>query len=263
MTSLYAPSRTLPTLPRTVAPITPPVSRVRRWFRDPAWPLKAVMFGFPLFWVLGLGEFGWPIMAFPMAYQLWRMRRPIKVPPYFGIWLALMAWVLAGGLLIGQHLAGTLIGSGGFTGWGLRVFDMVAVTILLLYVGNLTEEELPTQGHPADGLPVRGDRAGRPARRGDRQRVVLLAVRAAAAARRALELLRQAAGAPGLRAGAGRAGAHLAAAEGAVRLHQQLGKQPLAAADLVRRRLVGTGTRAARSSCSRSAPSRPSRSSTR
>jgi hypothetical protein len=51
--------------------------------------------------------------------------------------------VLAGGLLIGQHLPGTLIGSGGFTGWGLRVIDMLAATILMLYVGNLTEEELP------------------------------------------------------------------------------------------------------------------------
>ena len=143
MTSLYAPPRTLTSPPRTVAPITPPVSRLRLWFRHPAWPLKAVMYGFPLFWLLGLGEFSWPIIAAPMAYQMWRLRRPIKVPPYFGVWLALMAWVLAGGLLIGQHLAGTLIGSGGYTGWVLRLVDMVAVTILLLYVGNLTEDELP------------------------------------------------------------------------------------------------------------------------
>ena len=145
MTSLYVPSRTLTSPPRTVAPITPPVSRLRLWFRHPAWPLKAVMYGFPLFWLLGLGEFSWPIIAAPMAYQMWRLRRPIKVPPYFGVWLALMAWVLAGGLLIGEHLAGTLIGSGGYTGWVLRLVDMVAVTILLLYVGNLTEDELPSR----------------------------------------------------------------------------------------------------------------------
>ncbi len=144
MTSLYASSRAL-TTPRPVVPATPPVSRLRLWLRDPAWPLKAVLLGFPVFWVLGLGEFSWPIMGAPMAYKLWRLRRPLKVPPYFGLWLALLLWVLAGGLLIGQHLAGTLIGSGGFTGWGLRIVDMAAVTILLLYVGNLTEEELPTR----------------------------------------------------------------------------------------------------------------------
>ncbi len=143
MTSLYAPVRVLAMPTRTVEPITPPVSRVRRFFRDPAWPLKAVLLGFPIFWVLGLGEFVWALMAPPMAYQLWRMRRPIRVPPYFGIWLALLLWVVAGGLMIGQHLPGTLAGSGGFTGWALRVIDLVAVTILLLYVGNMTEEELP------------------------------------------------------------------------------------------------------------------------
>ena len=142
MTSLNPPAR-FPWTGRTVKPLSPPVSRVRAWFRDPSWPLQAVLLGFPAFWVLGLGEFGWPIMAAPMAYQLWRMRRPIKVPPYFGLWAALLLWVLAGGLLIGQHLPGTLIGSGGFTGWGLRVVDMAAATILMLYVGNLTEEELP------------------------------------------------------------------------------------------------------------------------
>ncbi len=144
MTSLYAPSRALAT-PGTLAPITPPVSRLRRWLRDPAWPLKAVLLGFPVFWLLGLGEFSWPIMAGPMAYQLWRRRRPVRVPPYFGVWLALMLWVITGGLLVGEHLAGTLIGSGGYAGWALRVVDMVAATIVLLYVGNLTEQELPTR----------------------------------------------------------------------------------------------------------------------
>jgi hypothetical protein len=144
MTSLYAPARVL-TLPPTIEPITVPVSRTRRFFRDPSWPLKTVLLGFPLFWVLGLGEFVWPLMAPPMAYQLWRMRRPVRVPPYFGVWLALLLWVVAGGLMIGQHLPGTLAGSGGFTGWGLRLVDLAATTIVLLYVGNMTEAEMPTR----------------------------------------------------------------------------------------------------------------------
>ncbi len=119
--------------------------RVRLWFRDPAWPLQTVLVGFPVFWALGLGEFSWPLLAVPMAYQLWRRQRPIRVPPYFGLWLALMVWVVVGGLMIGEHLDGTLAGSGGYTGWAVRLIDMLTVTIVLLYVGNLTEAELPTR----------------------------------------------------------------------------------------------------------------------
>ena len=191
MTSLYAPSRGLTTRPRTVAPITPPVSRLRLWFRDPAWPLKAVMFGFPIFWLLGLGEFSWPIMAAPMVYQMWRLRRPIKVPPYFGLWLALMAWVLAGGLLIGRapgrnpdrqrwlHRLGAAARRHGGR-------DHPAALRRQPDRGRAPEP----LDRPDDGLPVRRDRPGRPARRGARQRVVLLAFRAGAAARRAVQLLR-------------------------------------------------------------------------
>jgi hypothetical protein len=144
MTSTYAPTRVV-TPPRAGGPVTRPVSRTRRFFRDPAWPLKAALLGFPIFWLLGLGEFGWPLMAPAMVYQLWRLRRPVRVPPYFGLWFALLLWVLAGGLLVPEHVPGTLTGSGGFTGWGLRVIDMMAATIVLLYVGNLTESELPTR----------------------------------------------------------------------------------------------------------------------
>ena len=137
---------TAPVAQRPPVPLPPiPVSRLRRWFRDPAWPLKAVFFGFPIFWALGLGEFSWPLLAAPMAYQLWRRRKPVRVPPWFGLWLAMLVWVFAGGLLVGEHMSGTLAGSGGYTGWLLRVVNMVTVTIVLLYVGNLTEQELPSR----------------------------------------------------------------------------------------------------------------------
>ena len=146
MTVLH-PSPRIPPTPRPVESVMaygPRIGGLRRFLRQPAWPLQVVLLGYPVFWALGLGEFSWPIMAVPMAFQLWRRRRPVRVPPYFGVWAALLVWVVAGALLIGQHAPNTLAGSGGFTGWGLRLIDMFAATVVLLYVGNLSEEELPT-----------------------------------------------------------------------------------------------------------------------
>ncbi|HEX4015982.1 MAG TPA: hypothetical protein VHX15_04535, partial [Frankiaceae bacterium] len=81
----------------------------------------------------------------PMAYRLWARPRRIRVPPFFGLWLALLVWVIAGGFMIGQHLPGTLSTSGGFIGWGVRAANMLAATVVLLYVGNLREDELPAR----------------------------------------------------------------------------------------------------------------------
>jgi hypothetical protein len=103
------------------------------------------LLGFPVFWVCGLGEFVWMIMAVPMAYRLWARPKRIRVPPFFGLWLAFLVWVIAGGLMIGEQLPGTLTTSGGFIGWGIRVANLLAATVVLLYVGNLSEDELPAR----------------------------------------------------------------------------------------------------------------------
>lgn len=125
--------------------LAPRRTRAGAFFRSPGWPLTVAVVGFPVFWACGLGEFVWPIMAVPMAVQLWPRRRQLKVPPFFGMWLAFLAWVIAGAVMIGQVVPDTLPGSGGWIGWSTRVVDLLSVTILLLYVGNLSEAELPTR----------------------------------------------------------------------------------------------------------------------
>ena len=47
--------------------------------------------------------------------------------------------------MIGVHLPGTLTTSGGFIGWGIRAANLLAATVVLLYVGNLGEHELPAR----------------------------------------------------------------------------------------------------------------------
>jgi hypothetical protein len=123
------------------APLAAPPARPSSGGR----PLTIAIAGFPVFWALGLGEFVWLIVALPMMYRLWMRSDPIRVPPYFGLWLAYLVWAICGAFMIGEHLPGTLTTSGGFIGWGVRVADLLAATVVLLYLGNLTEDEMPAR----------------------------------------------------------------------------------------------------------------------
>src|ERR687895_2747397 len=68
--------------------------RSTRWLPEVpfAWPLWALIMLYPLWWLLGLGTFIFPLAAVPMGIYLLRRCRPIKVPPGFGIWLLFLAW---------------------------------------------------------------------------------------------------------------------------------------------------------------------------
>lgn len=138
--------------PAPLAPKTggfPPVSRapLRTGRRlRPGWPLSVIVLLFPLWWLLGLGALIFPIMAVPMAVQLARRSR-ISVPRGFGFWLLFLAWMLVGVVLLWADAPGAVPGGGPqrLLIFGYRAGWYLAATIVLLYLGNLTEEELPTR----------------------------------------------------------------------------------------------------------------------
>ncbi|PGH41787.1 hypothetical protein COO58_24995 [Micromonospora sp. WMMA1996] len=109
-----------------------------------AWPLIALFVLYPVWWALGLPSFIFAILAVPMAFQL-RRRDRIRVPPGFGFWLILLAWVVLSGLMLDVTAPNTLTpdGFGRYIGWGIRVMNYTALTITMLYVLNLSEKELP------------------------------------------------------------------------------------------------------------------------
>ena len=111
--------------------------------RLPAWPVVAMTAGFPVWWVLGLSAFIVPILAVPMLVYL-RRRGPWRLPPGFAVWALLLLWTVAGALLLGVTAPGTLPGSasGRLIGYLMRLAHYVAATVLLIYVGNLREDEL-------------------------------------------------------------------------------------------------------------------------
>ena len=112
----------------------------------PGWPLVLMYAGFPIWWLLGLANIGFVIVAIPMAYQLLK-RRTIATPHGFGLWLLFLAWAAAGVLTLWADAPGAqpASGLGRLLPFGYRLLWYIAATIFLLYVGNMRERELPTR----------------------------------------------------------------------------------------------------------------------
>ncbi len=132
-----------------IIPDRPPPPR-RSWFaREPAWPLVALLAGWPLWWALGLVGYIAVLLAIPMGWRMyiWTARegRRIRLPPGFGLWLLYLLVAFAGVAMLKLNAPDTLPGgvfSHKLASWALRAVTYVAVTIILLYAGNLTESEL-------------------------------------------------------------------------------------------------------------------------
>ncbi|CAM3980762.1 hypothetical protein GCM10009799_43730 [Nocardiopsis rhodophaea] len=109
------------------------------------WPFIWLIAGYPLWWALGIGQFAFWIFAVPMAAELVRRHRGpgLRLPPGFGLWGLFLLWAIAGLALIGLTPPGTLADSGGLLGALARVLHYLALTVLLLYIGNLSRRELP------------------------------------------------------------------------------------------------------------------------
>jgi hypothetical protein len=99
---------------------------------------------YPLWWLLGLGTLIVFVLAIPMVVHLAR-RRPVLVPPGFGLWLAFLAVAVASTAMLGANPPGTLPESASHRviGVAFTLAGYLAATIIVLYAGNLTEEEFP------------------------------------------------------------------------------------------------------------------------
>ncbi|WP_219469491.1 hypothetical protein [Nonomuraea rhizosphaerae] len=112
--------------------------------KGPAWPIGALLLGYPVWWALGFGGLSVIVVAVPMALILWR-RRPIRVPRGFGLWMLLLAGYALSALMLGDMPPGTYgdFGPGRLIGYFMRFALYTALLIMVLYLGNLTERELP------------------------------------------------------------------------------------------------------------------------
>jgi hypothetical protein len=121
-------------------------ARPRRRRLPASWPLTAMFAFYPLWWILGIGAFMFPILAVPMVHQL-RKRGKIRAPKGFGLWMLFILWMLAGVFVLGVNAPNTLPGqySTRFISFAYRALMYLAATVVLLYIGNMPEKELPTR----------------------------------------------------------------------------------------------------------------------
>ncbi len=112
----------------------------------PGWPLKALLVGFPLWWVLGLTTFIFPILALPMLLQLQR-RRPWRFPPFFWMWALYLLWTVLSLAMFNDSPPGTHATSSGGRLLSIAVTEVefASITITLLYVGGLSVKEVSQQ----------------------------------------------------------------------------------------------------------------------
>ncbi|UYM06556.1 O-antigen ligase family protein [Solicola gregarius] len=116
--------------------------RLSRGLR-PGWQIGLLTAGVPIWWALGIMDLVLPVLAAPLAWQL--RRRAVRVPPGFWLWMVFLVWVAASGAMLNYQVPDTIgsEGIGHYISFGVRLLQYLAVTVVLLYVGNATEKELP------------------------------------------------------------------------------------------------------------------------
>ncbi len=229
------------------APPNPPAARtapVRAGGTKAGRPLTIGIIGFPVFWALGLGEFVWLIVSMPMLYRLWSRPHRVRVPPFFGLWMAYLVWADRGRRHDRHPPAGHPRDQRGIRRLGCAGRESAGRHGRAAVPGQPDRgRDAHAQGRPVAGLLLRHRRGRGTARDVLRQLQLHLPAGDDPAARVALDVLRPAAGSSRLCAGSGhpRHDHAVTTPEGAVRLHQQLGQQHRPAADLVRRRRLDPG----------------------
>ncbi|WP_194239342.1 O-antigen ligase family protein [Microbacterium sp. CBA3102] len=93
----------------------------------PAWPVLTVLWGYPLFWLVGMLPFASVIMAIPMLALL-IMRRRILIVPGILPWIGFVLWMIPSALMIDQ------LGRG--VGLGVRFSQFLALAIIMVYIVN-------------------------------------------------------------------------------------------------------------------------------
>lgn len=104
--------------------------------RLPAWPLLALLYGFPLYWVTGFTLFAPMTFGAVMAMFL-LLRGRVRATPGVLCWFAFLAWVVICAISVTGPLQ--------LVGYAQRTSDLLAVGIAFLYYVNARETLTLTQ----------------------------------------------------------------------------------------------------------------------
>lgn len=122
--------------PRPAAARPAPAPRRLQPLPDlPTWPFLMLFFGFPVWWVLGVGSFAVVLFAVPMLLAM-VLRGGIHVPRHLWIWLVFLAFMTVSVIQIDSALR--------VVGFAMRAGNYVGATIAFVYLYNLPRERLST-----------------------------------------------------------------------------------------------------------------------
>ncbi|OZM70336.1 ligase [Amycolatopsis antarctica] len=107
-------------------PAPPPVTRRPL----PSWPIDVLLWGFPVYWLLGLTPFMVILMAAVMGVLL-VVRRGLTIVPGIAPWLAFVTWAVPCALMLDSGLR--------LVGYAQRTSNYLAIAVILLYVVNARE----------------------------------------------------------------------------------------------------------------------------
>jgi hypothetical protein len=114
-----------------------------------SWPIVGLLLFYPLWWVLGLGTLIFVMIAVVMTYMLIRyrviQRIPVKLPPGFAWWVLFLLTVCVSMFALNENPAGTIPSTltDRLLGAAYRIVSYVAITVIMVFVGNLSEKQLP------------------------------------------------------------------------------------------------------------------------
>lgn len=100
------------------------------------WPLVALFAGYPLWWILGVGEFACVLVAVPLGLYLLARHRQVIAPRGIGAWLLFVIWYVGGVLVLRIHAPGGVSGGSStrYLTFAFRFSWYLAATIVLLFV---------------------------------------------------------------------------------------------------------------------------------
>ncbi|UNX55583.1 hypothetical protein MF406_04800 [Georgenia sp. TF02-10] len=107
--------------------------------------LTVFFVGFPLWWLVGLGQLGHLLVAVVLAGYLLKARR-VAVPAGFGLWLLFLVVLAVSAVTIWSPIPGLVPAVGGerILTYGFWAAWFLTAMIFLLYLGNVPEAHLPT-----------------------------------------------------------------------------------------------------------------------
>ena len=103
----------------------------RRGVLPAGWPIYLVFGLFPLWWLLGLSAFIWPLIAIPLIVRLFWLRHSLRMPRGFGLFLLFVLWAIGSSTQINRPEDILLL--------AFRLSLFICAGALFLYVYNESE----------------------------------------------------------------------------------------------------------------------------